>query len=170
MRLIVLALAAILALPTFASAGDLTDIERLELQLKSQIKSEVDIRPIRVNCPDDAKFERKGCIVRCRLSSPGNDVERAWVVVLILDRRHGYDFSYGTYLPTTRRQVREWYGGSGLFCRDLKAQDAPYFDAVMYWFAEGKPDRMDADLNGIPCETVYSARAVNRVWAHRHRF
>ncbi|MDJ0924425.1 MAG: DUF3160 domain-containing protein [Acidimicrobiia bacterium] len=44
---------------------------------------------------------------------------------------------------------------AGLFCRDLRDMGYGFFDAVSYWMAEGAPDRMDADGNGIPCETVY---------------
>lgn len=43
----------------------------------------------------------------------------------------------------------------GLFCRDLAAQGFGYPQAVAYWLREGVPERMDADLNGVPCETVY---------------
>ena len=48
----------------------------------------------------------------------------------------------------------------GLFCRDLDAMGYPYDDAVAYWFLEGSPDRMDADRNGIPCETVYPSTDI----------
>ena len=48
----------------------------------------------------------------------------------------------------------------GLFCRDLKAQGLSYADAVAYYVAQGRPDRMDKDLNAIPCETVYSRTEV----------
>jgi outer membrane protein assembly factor BamB len=51
--------------------------------------------------------------------------------------------------------------GSGLFCRDLYSQDAPFSWAVLYWIAEGRPDRMDADRNGIPCETVYPGPEID---------
>lgn len=44
---------------------------------------------------------------------------------------------------------------SGLFCRDLDALGYHAWDAMRYWLAEGAPDRMDADRNGIPCETVF---------------
>lgn len=64
--------------------------------------------------------------------------------------------------------------GSGLFCRDLLATSefetelghphAQYFGALLYWFLEGRPDRMDADLNGIPCETLFPEWAVESVW------
>jgi hypothetical protein len=53
---------------------------------------------------------------------------------------------------------------AGLFCRDLAARGYSYADAVAYWFATGTPDNMDADLNGIPCETVYSAAEVDEYW------
>ncbi len=43
----------------------------------------------------------------------------------------------------------------GLACADLAAAGYHYGDALAYWIAEGAPDRMDIDANGIPCETVY---------------
>ena len=52
----------------------------------------------------------------------------------------------------------------GLFCRDLHPQGYSYADAVAYWTREGQPDRMDADGNGIPCETVYEPAAVLAFW------
>ncbi len=53
---------------------------------------------------------------------------------------------------------------AGLFCRDLAARGATYAQAVAYWWYYDMPQRMDADKNGIPCETVYSAAAVNAFW------
>ena len=44
---------------------------------------------------------------------------------------------------------------SGLYCKDLKALGYNWSDATEYWILWGAPDNMDADLNGIPCETVY---------------
>ncbi|MGD2043951.1 MAG: excalibur calcium-binding domain-containing protein [Acidimicrobiia bacterium] len=45
----------------------------------------------------------------------------------------------------------------GMYCRDLVAEEdhPPYWSAVLYWLSEGEPDRMDADRDGVPCETVY---------------
>ncbi len=57
--------------------------------------------------------------------------------------------------------------GSGLFCRDLFEPEGPFFAypaAVTYWFWEGRPDRMDADRDGIPCETVYPLSAIADFW------
>jgi hypothetical protein len=53
---------------------------------------------------------------------------------------------------------------AGLFCRDLAARGATYAQAVAYWWYYDMPQRMDADKNGIPCETVYSTAAVNAFW------
>ena len=53
---------------------------------------------------------------------------------------------------------------AGLFCKDLAARGFTYPEAVAYWFATGAPDRMDADKNGIPCETVYSPAEVQAYW------
>lgn len=66
-----------------------------------------------------------------------------------------------------------------LFCRDLLvpppdtapdfyAPDENHLDyglAVWYWLAQGRPDRMDADHNGIPCETVYPKAEIDAFWA-----
>lgn len=52
----------------------------------------------------------------------------------------------------------------GLFCRDLYARGVSYSEAVAYWWSWNLPDRMDVDLNGIPCETVYPAADVNAFW------
>lgn len=53
----------------------------------------------------------------------------------------------------------------GLLCRDLAAIGYPYEAAAWYWIGEGSPDRMDADGNGVPCETVYSGADVAAFWA-----
>lgn len=56
---------------------------------------------------------------------------------------------------------------AGLFCRDLAAMGYLYESAVAYWEHEGRADRMDADRNGIPCETVYSTEDVEAFWGER---
>lgn len=53
---------------------------------------------------------------------------------------------------------------SGLFCRDLSAMGYSYAAAVDYWRVHGQPNRMDADRNGIPCETVYPRSDVVSYW------
>jgi hypothetical protein len=44
----------------------------------------------------------------------------------------------------------------GLRCADLLARGYSAKDAVDYWFLWDTPELMDADLNGTPCETVFS--------------
>lgn len=60
---------------------------------------------------------------------------------------------------------RVTYGGdisTGISCKELLRQGYSYGDALAYWKYEGYPARMDADNNGIPCETVYPASEVRR--------
>ena len=49
---------------------------------------------------------------------------------------------------------------TGLFCRDLEPAGYSFSGAVAYWVREGARDRMDADRNGIPCETLYSTEEI----------
>lgn len=51
-----------------------------------------------------------------------------------------------------------------LFCRDLNAKGFGYTAAVDYWRLNGQPSRLDADKDGIPCETVYAASDVIGYW------
>jgi hypothetical protein len=59
------------------------------------------------------------------------------------------------FLADTAPQYNATGLESGLFCRDLALMGFGFTGAVAYWLADGAPDRMDADQNGIPCETVY---------------
>lgn len=52
----------------------------------------------------------------------------------------------------------------GLLCRDLADRGYAYPDAVAYWVIEGEPDRMDEDLDRIPCETVFPPADVDSYW------
>jgi hypothetical protein len=49
----------------------------------------------------------------------------------------------------------------GLFCRDLHNRGYDFSAAAAYWLTEGAPDRMDADRNGIPCETVFPRAEID---------
>jgi hypothetical protein len=66
--------------------------------------------------------------------------------------------------PTAVPQPAQPAPEAGLFCRDLRAEGRTYARAVKYWFAKGSPDRMDEDLDGIPCETIYRSAEVNAFW------
>ena len=56
---------------------------------------------------------------------------------------------------------------AGLYCRDLKARGLSYAAAVDYWYRQGEPSRMDADGNGVPCETVYPASEIEAYWGYQ---
>lgn len=64
--------------------------------------------------------------------------------------------------PATSTAVRSL--PAGLSCRDLRNGSFSYAAAFQYWRLHGNPVRMDANRDGIPCETVYSTAAVNAFW------
>lgn len=92
--------------------------------------------------PNQMDADRNG--IPCETVYPRGDVALYW---------NGREIS-GYILPAP-----------GLFCRDLAAGGASYGEAVAYWWYYGRPARMDADNNGIPCETVYSAATVHAFWS-----
>lgn len=69
--------------------------------------------------------------------------------------------------PSTEATRRVLRLPPGKFCRDLARAGLGYAEAVSYWNVNGRPDRMDADVDGIPCETVYPAGTVRAVWGSR---
>jgi hypothetical protein len=91
--------------------------------------------------PNQMDADRNG--IPCETVYPRGDIARYW---------NGREIS--GFVPPA----------AGLFCRDLAAQGATYGEAVAYWWYYGRPARMDADNNGIPCETVYAAAIVNAFW------
>ena len=96
--------------------------------------------------PNQMDADRNG--IPCETVYPPTDVSSYWS-----ERELPQAASAGSdFLP------------SGLFCRDLNARDVSYADAVAYWWEEGAPDRMDAERNGIPCETVYPDYEINGYW------
>jgi hypothetical protein len=69
--------------------------------------------------------------------------------------------------PSTAATGRVLRLPPGKFCRDLAGAGFSYAEAVAYWNVNARPDRMDADVDGIPCETVYPTGAVRAVWGSR---
>jgi hypothetical protein len=64
------------------------------------------------------------------------------------------------YEPIIGSELEFWNLDHGLYCRDfVAAMDHPWHP-TMYWLLEGQPARMDADGDGIPCETVYPERIM----------
>jgi hypothetical protein len=71
----------------------------------------------------------------------------------------------GTSATTTTTTVPDVSSlPAGLLCRDLEARGVGYPEAVDYWRQHGQPPNLDADGNGIPCETVYPASDVAAIW------
>ncbi len=97
------------------------------------------------------------------------------IYLVMLDNRR---YAWGVGGCCDSSPAVEYYP-EGLLCRDL-LEPPPDFEpgrwepeldhlsyglAVWYWVAEGRPDRMDADGNGVPCETVYPKSEVDKYWA-----
>ena len=109
-----------------------------------------------------------GCHTRTP-TEPPDQLEEAGVIVYALDTTGRAAYNVGTDVPASTERLMEQYQAApkGLYCRDLlsgdpnaypfSGQSVPsisYFWSLVYWSLEGEPDRMDADLNGIPCETL----------------
>ena len=63
--------------------------------------------------------------------------------------------AYSVWLPVVGDGEDAWFA-HGLYCRDIVTDrwmgpEVPF----LYWLMEGSPDRMDADRDGIPCETLF---------------
>lgn len=120
-----------------------------------------------------------GCSTRTP-TEPGQGVEEGGVVVYVLRSDGTAAYSVATDIPSSTEGLLAAYRNAptGLFCRDLRSEDVEaypfrqlstpatdYFWSLVYWSLEGQPDRMDADLNGIPCETLYDGAVVAGVLA-----
>ncbi len=116
-------------------------------------------------------------------TEPGFELDGVGVLFAVLDDAGTAAWATGTDLPSDDRGLGRLIetAPSGLFCRDLVDPELQaetgffgattttasfgYFLSVVYWFAEGRPDRMDADGNGIPCETVHDPDVVAAIWS-----
>jgi hypothetical protein len=109
--------------------------------------------------------------VRCRFL-PDEPLEFGPVYVSIFDGGR-YGWAVGECCDGAPEPERY---PSGLYCRDLilpppdSVDDRDFYHlsygvAVHYWLNEGRPDRMDANTDGQPCETVYPADEVERFWS-----
>ncbi len=136
----------------------------------------------------EARFPEVGSgVARCGVSGeladwqpvlcsfvPDNPVEFGGVYVSTLD---GGRYAWALGVCCDAGPSLEEYP-AGLFCRDL-AEPPPgtepgrwhpeddhlsYGLAMFYWLTENRPDRMDADLNGRPCETIYPTDEVTTFW------
>lgn len=103
--------------------------------------------------PDQMDANRDG--IPCETVYPADRVSDYWG-----DRMPKPDAP--TYVPPVDDSYLDL--PAGLLCRDLLASGHSYGDALSYWYYWGMPDRMDADQNGIPCETVYPRSTVDLYW------
>lgn len=56
----------------------------------------------------------------------------------------------------------------GLSCRELADRGIGFDVAMLYWYREGGPNRMDADADGVPCATVYDRAVIDAYWSEDH--
>lgn len=107
-------------------------------------------------------------------------VEYGATVIYVLDESGRAAWTTGSDIPDSTDDLRSDYDRApkGLLCRDLldpevdaypfrqlSTPGVDYFWSLVYWSFEGEPDRMDADQNGVPCETLYDAAIVRNVLA-----
>ncbi len=115
-------------------------------------------------------------------TAPGFALDPVGVLFAVLDDAGTVAWATGTDLPDSSTRLDELISSttSGLYCRDLVNPDADsktgffdasgttkpfgYFLSVVYWFIEGRPDRMDEDGNGVPCETLHDPDVVGAIW------
>ena len=138
--------------------------------------------PTELVCTDTGPIEVGGvfgCSTRFP-AEPGEGTEEGGLVAYVLDADGRAAYDAATDIPASTEGLLEAYRNApkGLFCRDLRNEDveaypfrqlstpsADFFWSLVYWSLEGRPDRMDADLNGIPCETLYDDAVVAEVLA-----
>jgi hypothetical protein len=146
--------------PTLAEVIDSIEIE-LDLRFGDQPGG-------RIICAEpDALIVGRGTVLYCEDNMPPGYEEGTWLIVITDDT------GTAAYTGATDMLDLHAWQGPGLFCRDLlalypgdqRASALTYLLVLAYWFQDGEPDRMDADLNGIPCETLFDPAAVEAVWA-----
>lgn len=141
------------------------------------------IGPSEIDC-DDSGSIRVGGVLACGTeprTEPGFELDSGGVVVYVLDSSGRAVWEGGTDVPDTTRGLEEMYAAAthGLMCRDLMAEEyagetysfsgvgrpeeSAFFWSLVYWSLEGEPDRMDADGDGIPCETLHPSDMVSAV-------
>jgi hypothetical protein len=120
-----------------------------------------------------------GDVFVCELISEPEEPtgELGAVVVVVLDETT-IAYSMASDNPGSTAQLFALYESHphGLRCEDLLTDlssfpfsgvgttpETAYFWSVVYWNLEGQPARMDADSDGIPCETLYDPAVVSSV-------
>jgi hypothetical protein len=155
-----------------ASDSDAPTVDDLEQALEVEIEARYpDFAPGQVTCDASGALSDWQPIICSYL--PDVPVEFGGIHVSMLDGGR-YNWALG---PCCDSGPSLDAYPTGLFCRDLvepppgledrylsDSDHLAYGMAVFYWLTEGRPDRMDADSNGVPCETVYPAGEVSDFW------
>ena len=129
-----------------------------------------------IECPEPGRTVEVGSVFDCTSRSRTPEaVETGRLVFLVLNESGVSAMLSGSDLPDLDAAYNTAL--HGLLCRDLAADRAGFpfdvagttpdtaaFLATAYWMLEGMPDRMDADGDGIPCETVFPDAAIEWVW------
>jgi hypothetical protein len=121
-----------------------------------------------------------GDVVECvPMTDPPADTSSVWLIVL---DDAGMSTSWYEATDGSGAPPISYDRPSGLLCREYMALPAfaasmvnvgepPWNDdaiayqfVLAYWFLEGRPARMDADGNGVPCELLFDPSVVAAVW------
>jgi hypothetical protein len=139
--------------------------------------------PVRVTCAETDRRVTRGDVFACEgvpQTEPDFLLDPLGIVFVVLDDVGTVTLGAGTDMPDATDALWEIHDQApqGFFCRDLAddetagffttccgTPDGDYFRALLYWCMQGMPDRMDADEDGIPCETLFSQEAIDEVWS-----
>jgi hypothetical protein len=153
-------------------------VERIVAAIEAELEAEaLTPREVTLTCDATGPVEGGDVFVCAASSVPAEPTDWGSFVVAVLGDDL-FAISTATDNPGSTAQLRERYAAtpSGLSCADLRAGAAPFpfdvsttdevgaiFWSIVYWNLEGQPARMDADLDGVPCETLYPDGAVASV-------
>ena len=130
-------------------------------------------------CADVGRVE-VGDVFACGGPPATAPVEYGGTVIYVLDESGRAVWDSATDIPDSTDGVLSAYDRApkGLLCRDLldpqidaypfrqlSTPGVNYFWSLVYWSLEGEPDRMDADQDSVPCETLYDPAVVRDVLA-----
>ncbi|MDH3426718.1 MAG: hypothetical protein OEM22_08635, partial [Acidimicrobiia bacterium] len=133
------------------------------------------IGPEQVTCSDaESTAAGFGDVFAClaELQTDGTvNMAAVGVVMVVVGDSGAARWLSGEEVPGNTEDLEDLFAPhAGMhLCREL-AQGAPYpfnvgyLGAVVYWFLDGMPDRMDADQDGVPCETVFSFEEALDFW------
>jgi hypothetical protein len=153
-------------------------VDRIVALIESELETEaLTDRDVTLSCDADGAVAAGDVFVCSIGSDPPEPADWGSGVVAVLSNDL-FALSLATDNPASTEQLMEQYAASptGLSCADLRAGEATFpfdvsttddvgsiFWSIVYWNLEGQPDRMDVDLDGVPCETLYPDGAVDSV-------